>query len=107
MNYIAKILMNYLYGRFGMDDNFKITKILDDNTLSKLIKKSDLKIINIKELGLLNLVQYKEDNLENTLNNEYNTHNVNVAISSAITSYAPCGAQARIHMSPFRLLFLN
>jgi len=27
MNFIAKILMNSLYGRFGMDDNFSDTKI--------------------------------------------------------------------------------
>nr|YP_010146941.1 hypothetical protein K4014_mgp26 [Cyclocybe aegerita]QQP21450.1 hypothetical protein [Cyclocybe aegerita] len=29
MNYIAKILMNNLYGRFGMDDNFTYSDIMN------------------------------------------------------------------------------
>jgi hypothetical protein len=29
MNYIAKILMNSLYGRFGMDDNFPKIQIIN------------------------------------------------------------------------------
>jgi len=29
MNYIAKIIMNSLYGRFGMDDNFVLSSIMN------------------------------------------------------------------------------
>jgi hypothetical protein len=38
MNYIAKILLNSLYGRFGMDDNFSETEILSgkDYLVAKL-----------------------------------------------------------------------
>lgn len=31
LNYIAKISLNSLYGRFGMDDNFSIIEIIDSN----------------------------------------------------------------------------
>jgi hypothetical protein len=30
LNFIAKILLNSLYGRFGMDDNFLDIKIFDN-----------------------------------------------------------------------------
>jgi hypothetical protein len=30
MNLIAKLLLNSLYGRFGMDDNFLEIRIFDD-----------------------------------------------------------------------------
>lgn len=77
MNFIAKILMNSLYGKFGMRDNFPITQIVNDRTLNKLLNDKNLIIDNIKELGSNNIIQYfKENNLE------YETSNVNVAWSS-------------------------
>ena len=37
MNYIAKNIMNSLYGRFGMDDNFINSEIMDHKDADKYI----------------------------------------------------------------------
>lgn len=96
MNYIAKLLMNSLYGRFGMDDNFTITKILDNKEYSKFELNKNIEIKDVIEIGDKTLIQYHLDNLNTLLDNGTETHNVNIAIASAITSYA------RIHMSQFK-----
>jgi hypothetical protein len=49
MNFITKILMNSLYGRFGMDDNFTHTKIFDKVKFAKMMNKAsplNLKLIS-------------------------------------------------------------
>lgn len=99
MNYIAKIIMNSLYGRFGMDDNFIISEIMnkeDFNNFEKFDK--DNSILDVIELDESLLVQTKNPKVElNTLlDNASETHNVNISIAAAITAYA------RIHMSQFK-----
>nr|AAG44761.1 POLB-P1 [Cyclocybe aegerita] len=52
MNYIAKILMNSLYGRFGMDDNFTYSDIMDKKDYyqyEKLDKNNS--ILDVAELN--------------------------------------------------------
>ena len=49
LNFIAKILMNSLYGRFGMNDNFSESGIMDKNKFNEYISKlipQDLKLID-------------------------------------------------------------
>jgi hypothetical protein len=104
MNYIAKILMNSLYGRAlarGMDDNFGKTTIMNNKEFSEYIEKT-----NITNLELINLISNIGDNHKiissksdyslTMLNSFYETHNVNIAIASSIT------ALARVHMSKFK-----
>jgi len=99
MNYVAKILMNSLYGRFGMKDNFVISQIMnkeDYNKFEELDKNNS--IIDVIDLDDNLLVQTKNKKLEldTLLDNSSEIHNINIAIAAAITGYA------RIHMSQFK-----
>jgi DNA polymerase elongation subunit (family B) len=94
MNYLAKILLNSLYGRFGMDDNFAEVNIIHKDYYSDFENKFIDNILESSDLGDYKLVSYKA--IENVLENENATHNVSIAIASAITAYA------RIHMSIFK-----
>jgi len=99
MNYIAKIILNSLYGRFGMDDNFVISQIMNKEDYDKFEKLDiDNSIFDVIELDDNLLVQAKNPKVEldTLLDNASETHNVNIAIAAAITAYA------RIHMSQFK-----
>jgi hypothetical protein len=88
--------MNSLYGKFGMDDNFLITKILDNDEYLKIENNKNYQIHDVLDLDNKTLVQFKEDNLNTLLDNGNERHNINIAIASAITAYS------RIHMSQFK-----
>jgi DNA polymerase elongation subunit (family B) len=100
LNFIAKILLNSLYGRFGMDDAFSEIKIFDNIKSCKefIDKYSDEDILEIIELGEKFLIKYRfvNKNEQTMLYGNLETHNVSIAIASAITAYA------RIHMSQFK-----
>jgi len=99
MNYIAKIILNSLYGRFGMDDNFVISSIMNKKDYDKFEKlDKDNSIIDVIELDDILLVQCKNPKIEldTLLDNGTETHNINIAIAAAITGYA------RIHISQFK-----
>jgi hypothetical protein len=95
MNYIAKILMNSLYGRFGMDDNFKHIEILSKKEFNKL-QLNNFNVYDIIDLDNNYLIQLNSNNLDTILENGLETHNINIAIASAITSYA------RVFMNQFK-----
>jgi len=95
MNYIAKLLLNSLYGRFGMNDNFTINQVYYIDDAQKFINETP-NIENLIEIGNYIIIQNKKDNLDDRLDNGSITHNINIAIASAITAYA------RIHMSQFK-----
>jgi len=96
MNFIAKILMNSLFGKMGQRDNFNETIILSKSEYDIFESKFSKNIVNIVELENKILVKYnmKEDNLN--LDNLLNKQNINVAIASAITAYS------RLHMTQFK-----
>jgi hypothetical protein len=97
MNYIAKILMNSSYGRFGMDDRFDDIRIMGVKEYTKFEEKYIHIIKNVIPLDNKFLVRIKnQDTINNLLDNGSKTHNINVAIAAAITSYA------RIEMSQFK-----
>ena len=98
MNFISKLLMNSLYGRYGMDYNFNNIEILPNNSADKYINKFIDLIVNIIELGDSKIIITKNiiNNINTKLDNASENHNINIAIASAITSYA------RIHMSQFK-----
>jgi DNA polymerase type B, organellar and viral len=99
LNLIAKLLLNSLYGRFGMIDKFPDITVFNNYKLFKswYDKNSD-DLINTIELGDKILVQHRSENKDNKtmLYGNLENHNINVAIASAITAYA------RIHMSQFK-----
>nr|UEX92847.1 hypothetical protein [Marasmius tenuissimus] len=99
MNYIAKLFMNSLYGRFGMNDNFDEIRIVDQNLLSKLTEDNNLLIKDIINLGedyIVQILKNEEQELISLIDNLNEKHNINIAIASFVTSYA------RIHMSQFK-----
>jgi DNA polymerase elongation subunit (family B) len=93
LNYIAKLLLNSLYGRFGMDDNFSEINIIHKEFIGDFENKFLDLIISKTELDEYILVETKTSDL---IDNDDSVHNVSIAIAAAITSYA------RIHMSQFK-----
>jgi DNA polymerase type B, organellar and viral len=92
MNFIGKILMNSLYGRFGMDDNFTETIVIHNDYYTDFENKYIDNILKTEELG-----DYKLVELKNEPNDESEgVHNVSVATAAAISAYS------RIHMSQFK-----
>lgn len=96
---IAKLLLNSLYGRFGMDDSFINITIFDNFKEFKIwyeINNED--VVNFEELGKKVLVQHRSKLLDEQTDEYgiFETHNVSIGIASAITAYA------RIHMSKFK-----
>lgn len=101
MNFIAKILLNSLYGRFGMDDNFPDITIFDKiNYFKKWFNEHNEDVIDFMELGNKVLVQHRSELLDQKteLYGTLETHNISIFISAAITAYA------RIHMSHFKII---
>ena len=98
MNLICKLLLNSLYGRFGMDDQFTSTKIISKTSYLEFENKYKEVISEIIDLGDNYLIQFKNLQIEikSLLDSNRETHNVNIAIASAVTAYA------RIHMSQFK-----
>jgi hypothetical protein len=95
-NYIiSKLLMNSLYGRFGMNPDYLITELLTDSQLDNYISLNDkIHIYDKLELNEnLNLVSYYKDEDKDKYSK---SNNVNVAIASAITAFS------RIYMSKFK-----
>ncbi len=100
MNYIAKILLNSLYGRFGMNDSFTYSQIISMKDYPIFFKQKGFKesLKDLITLGYNYLVQLKNPAVEEktNLDNGFETYNVNISIASAVTAYA------RIHMSQFK-----
>ena len=86
MNYIAKILLNSLYGRFGMDDQFNEINIMDQKAYNQFEDKYLDKISDVIELESKYLVKTIPDSMDNLLDNGSMTHNINIGIAAAITA---------------------
>ena len=98
MNYLGKILLNSLYGRFGMDDSFPTIKILDINEFNKNEDEytdgnPDLVLLDNK---IMIIYRSHQEHINTLLDNTSETHNISIPIAAAITAYA------RIHMSQFK-----
>jgi DNA polymerase type B, organellar and viral len=100
LNYIAKLLLNSLYGRFGMNDSFSEISIMDQKSYQKFENNHAQDIISWLGLDDKVLVEHRNKSKDiNTLLDSgkgYETHNTNIAIAAAITAYA------RIVMSQFK-----
>jgi hypothetical protein len=99
LNLIAKLLLNSLYGRFGMIDAFPDITIFNNyESFKKWYDIYNEDVINEIRLGDTILVQHRpiKKDIQNMLYGNLEIHNINVAIAAAITAYA------RIHMSQFK-----
>lgn len=102
MNLIAKLLMNSLYGKFGMKverttvDIFNLNNDTDKLALRELLDTVGDSIQDFIELEN-NKYLFVRNTLSNVFNNElYHGSDVNIAIASTIT------AGARVFMSAFK-----
>ena len=91
LNFIAKILLNSLYGRFGMNDNFANITIIDKDFYPDFENKYLDNIVDKIDLGDYLLIFY-----QSPCEQDSEIHNVSIAIAAAITAYS------RIHMSQFK-----
>lgn len=100
MNYIAKLLMNSLYGRFGMEDRFNDIQFMSNTQFNEFESKHGPDviedIINVGDDNKIVIYRLTEKDDKNALNANFEYHSVNVGIASAITAYA------RILMSEFK-----
>jgi hypothetical protein len=98
MNYLAKILLNSLHGRLGMEDSYPIIQIMSIETYNKFEQEHNSNIIDITKLGGKVMVTYRslERDVNTLLDNASEVHNVSIPVAAAISSYA------RIHMSQFK-----
>ena len=101
MNFIAKILMNSLYGRFGMDSSFSDTNIITNYQFEDMMKNLPFGKLNLIEditnIGDSHIMISKiKDETDTMLNSIGEVHNINIALASSITSLA------RVHMSKFK-----
>ena len=104
MNLIAKLLMNSLYGKFGMKLETSVVEMYDTSTDLRLeIFKDTLEALGETLLDYIKIdktyVIVRDTTLSMKYNEEldmYHGQDINVAIASAIT------AGARVHMSIFK-----
>jgi len=96
MNYIAKILLNSLYGRMGMDDRFTYSSFISKDSYLEYEGKYSYKILDVMDFGDNYLVEVEGDETRTMLDDRNESHNINISISSAVTGYA------RILMSKFK-----
>jgi hypothetical protein len=92
MNYIAKILMNSLYGRFGMDDNFNRINIIHKdfyNDFENKYMENIKKTTRIEDYFLVESAKPEAENLEEN-------HDTSIAVAAAITAYS------RVYMTQFK-----
>ena len=99
LNLVAKLLLNSLYGRFGMNDSFpNITIFKNFKSFKSWYNIHHEDVIEFTELGDKILVQHRSQLLDQKteLYGNLETHNISIGIAAAITAYA------RIHMSQFK-----
>ncbi len=93
LNFIAKILLNSLYGRFGMDDNFEDINVIHKDFYGDFENKFIDQITEKIEIDDYFIVFIRASE---GLIKDQGEHNVSVGIAAAITAYS------RIHMSQFK-----
>ena len=96
MYLISKLLLNSLYGRFGLSPDLPEHRILSNKQLNELLLRNDYIITDVIDLSngksLISL-KHKKSDMDEFLDPKY--QEISISISAAVTSYA------RIHMSQF------
>lgn len=96
MNYIAKLLLNSLYGRMGMDDQFTYSSFISKDSYPKYEEQNYDKILDIKDFDDNYLVEVQGDETRSMLDDRTESHNINISLASSVTAYA------RILMTEFK-----
>lgn len=89
MNFVCKLILNSLYGRFGMHQIIEKSEFMNKNEFLELTKNYEVTdFLDLEESGLF--VSYEDSELLK------NDHNISISIASAVTAYA------RVLMSRFK-----
>ena len=94
LNLVSKLLLNSLYGRFGMSDSFTSIKVMNQKEYAKFEPKNINSILDVTPIGdkyMVETFSQKREDIALT-NPEKQVHNVNIAIAAAIPAYG------RMHM---------
>jgi hypothetical protein len=88
MYLISKLLMNSLYGRFGMNNEMSNHLIINNNDLTNIINKlyvrdSKIDILDLNNGKTLLTVLFKDENQETLTNRD-----ISIPIAAAITAYS-------------------
>uniref|UniRef100_A0A896YUU9 DNA polymerase n=1 Tax=Coniophora puteana TaxID=80637 RepID=A0A896YUU9_9AGAM len=95
MNFVAKLLLNSLYGRFGMQPSFHSNAFFTFDELQETIKNHEIN--NVMEISEnIFFVSYISADIEDLDASLPKSKNISVSIASAVTAYA------RIYMSKFK-----
>jgi len=94
MYLISKLLMNSLYGRFGMSNNLPSHSVVSKEEMNSLMAgdKDIIEVIDLKNGKLLVSLATSPDDMS-SLNDE--SKNISIPIAAAISAYA------RMHMSQY------
>ena len=90
MYFIAKLMNNSLYGKFGQNPNLSTAKFINEDEMETFLTNPNHEIEDVQEWHIYesnttkSLIQYRDL----TVNLEDKNNNVNVGISAAITAYA-------------------
>jgi len=91
---IAKLLLNSLYGRFGMNPEFELHEIVDESRLLTIENSDDYVVTDITQLeDEMTWLSYMK---KSSTDDELNYVNISIPIALAISSYS------RIYMSQFK-----
>jgi hypothetical protein len=97
---VSKLLLNSLYGRFGMDVELQFTshRVVDNNDLFSIIENNTVKdVIELEDTK--SLISVIDDNkMEDSLH-DTSSSNISVALASAVCSYG------RIFMSQVKMKY--
>jgi len=89
LNLIAKLLMNSLYGRFGMDDNHPVHKVISKKEWNKYYSNIQIKELNniydTTHFNNFSIISIKKE-IDTESYGFRETHNINIAIAAAITA---------------------
>jgi hypothetical protein len=98
MNLNAKLLLNSLYGRFGMSPHSDEHIVIPSSLSNEFLLDDNFDILDVIDFkNNQELITYKKRHNPNIDYNEENKYkNVSIVIASAITAYG------RIHMSQFK-----
>jgi len=88
INYIAKILLNSLYGQIEINDKFTYNIFISKNSYLKYKEQNIDKILNVMNFEDNYLVEVENDKTRAISDNRTETHNINISIASTVTAYA-------------------
>jgi len=78
MNYIAKLLLNSLYGRMGMDDRITYSSVISKDSYLKYEEQYSDKILDITELGDSYKIEVEGDETRSMVDDKTEIHNINI-----------------------------